>query len=199
VIVLDERGTGLSDRSLGFGSLEDRTEDVRAVLDAVGSEQLMHCDRDPILPVGAGRELAKQIPGARCVEIDGDVHGSWRREEMDKLRTPLIGFTLEVFGESQSTFSCVIRTRFEPGFVDVQRPRFEAICKRLGTDAAQVAVTSDSIVKEPSPKKECRTRLSRTDPDRRLRRLGLATAPSGPCPMDCAEAGSARIRRIRAP
>jgi class 3 adenylate cyclase len=39
VIALDKRGTGLSDRSLGFGSIEDRTEDARAVLDAVGSEQ----------------------------------------------------------------------------------------------------------------------------------------------------------------
>jgi class 3 adenylate cyclase len=39
VIVLDKRGTGLSDRSLGFGSLEDRTEDIRAVLDHAGSEQ----------------------------------------------------------------------------------------------------------------------------------------------------------------
>ncbi len=39
VIVLDKRGTGLSDRSLGFGSVEDRTEDIRAVLDAAGSEQ----------------------------------------------------------------------------------------------------------------------------------------------------------------
>ncbi len=39
VIVLDKRGTGLSDRSLGFGSVEDRTEDIRAVLDAVGSRQ----------------------------------------------------------------------------------------------------------------------------------------------------------------
>ncbi len=39
VIVLDKRGTGLSDRSLGFGSVEDRTEDIRAVLDEVGSKQ----------------------------------------------------------------------------------------------------------------------------------------------------------------
>ena len=31
VIVLDKRGTGLSDGSLGFGSVEDRTEDIRAV------------------------------------------------------------------------------------------------------------------------------------------------------------------------
>jgi len=41
VIVFDKRGTGLSDRSLGFGSLEDRTEDIRAVLDAVESQQVI--------------------------------------------------------------------------------------------------------------------------------------------------------------
>jgi pimeloyl-ACP methyl ester carboxylesterase len=39
LLVLDKRGTGLSDRSLGFGSLEERTEDIRAVLDHAGAEQ----------------------------------------------------------------------------------------------------------------------------------------------------------------
>lgn len=39
VITFDERGTGLSDRSLGFGSLEERADDIRAVMDAVGSER----------------------------------------------------------------------------------------------------------------------------------------------------------------
>jgi pimeloyl-ACP methyl ester carboxylesterase len=39
VIQLDKRGTGLSDRSLGHGSIEDRTRDVLAVMDAVGSDQ----------------------------------------------------------------------------------------------------------------------------------------------------------------
>src|SRR5947199_6066887 len=39
VIVFDKRGTGLSDRSLGFGSLEERADDIRAVMDAAGSEQ----------------------------------------------------------------------------------------------------------------------------------------------------------------
>jgi pimeloyl-ACP methyl ester carboxylesterase/class 3 adenylate cyclase len=233
VIVLDKRGTGLSDRSLGFGSLEDRTEDIRAVLDAVGSQQVilygisesgpmavyytamhpdrvqalilfgtlshfdpdlvagsesarrtwagqvldyglegfldrlssrwgqgviyqdflshapdpeaaqrvlaryersactpqmcseimrrnfeidvsaflpvisvptlvMHCRADPILPVECGRELASRIPGARYFEIDGDFHGSWRREDMDKLRPPMTEFILEVFGGSQA-------------------------------------------------------------------------------------------------
>jgi class 3 adenylate cyclase/pimeloyl-ACP methyl ester carboxylesterase len=39
VITFDKRGTGLSDRSLGFGSLEERADDIRAVMDAVGSER----------------------------------------------------------------------------------------------------------------------------------------------------------------
>lgn len=39
LIVLDKRGTGLSDRSLGFGSLEQRTEDIHAVLDHAGAAQ----------------------------------------------------------------------------------------------------------------------------------------------------------------
>ena len=39
VIQLDKRGTGLSDRTLGHGSIEDRTRDVLAVMDAVGSDR----------------------------------------------------------------------------------------------------------------------------------------------------------------
>jgi len=38
VITFDKRGTGLSDRSLGFGSLEERASDIGAVMDAVGSQ-----------------------------------------------------------------------------------------------------------------------------------------------------------------
>jgi class 3 adenylate cyclase len=38
-ICFDKRGTGLSDRSLGFGTAEDRMDDIRAVMDAVGSER----------------------------------------------------------------------------------------------------------------------------------------------------------------
>ncbi|HET6317600.1 MAG TPA: alpha/beta fold hydrolase, partial [Chloroflexota bacterium] len=39
VILFDKRGTGLSDRSVGLPSLDERMDDVRAVLDAVGSER----------------------------------------------------------------------------------------------------------------------------------------------------------------
>ncbi len=39
VITFDKRGTGASDRSLGFGSAEERMDDIRAVMDAAGSER----------------------------------------------------------------------------------------------------------------------------------------------------------------
>jgi len=39
VILFDKRGTGLSDRVLGIASLEERMDDVRAVMDAVGAER----------------------------------------------------------------------------------------------------------------------------------------------------------------
>ena len=39
LIRLDKRGTGLSDRNVGLPTLEERMEDVRAVLDAVGSRR----------------------------------------------------------------------------------------------------------------------------------------------------------------
>jgi pimeloyl-ACP methyl ester carboxylesterase len=39
VIVFDKRGTGLSDRTGSLPTLEERMDDVRAVMDAVGSER----------------------------------------------------------------------------------------------------------------------------------------------------------------
>ncbi|MEW7289075.1 alpha/beta fold hydrolase [Aquimarina sp. 2304DJ70-9] len=39
VILFDKRGTGLSDRVVGFPTLEERMEDIRAVMDAVGSQK----------------------------------------------------------------------------------------------------------------------------------------------------------------
>ncbi len=39
LIRFDKRGTGMSDRNVGFPTLEQRLEDVRAVMDAAGSER----------------------------------------------------------------------------------------------------------------------------------------------------------------
>ena len=41
LILFDKRGTGLSDRVHGIASLEERMDDVRAVMDAVGSERAL--------------------------------------------------------------------------------------------------------------------------------------------------------------
>jgi class 3 adenylate cyclase len=38
LIIFDKRGTGLSDRAVGMPTLEERMDDVRAVMDAAGSE-----------------------------------------------------------------------------------------------------------------------------------------------------------------
>lgn len=51
-VFLDKRGTGLSDRDLGHGSLEDRMDDIRAVLDAA------ECERVTIIAVSEGGPLA---------------------------------------------------------------------------------------------------------------------------------------------
>src|SRR5215470_16461541 len=39
VIVFDKRGNGLSDRVVGAPSLEDRMDDIHAVMEAAGSER----------------------------------------------------------------------------------------------------------------------------------------------------------------
>ncbi|WP_050813280.1 alpha/beta fold hydrolase [Aquimarina agarivorans] len=39
VILFDKRGTGLSDRVVEFPTLEERMDDIRAVMDAVGSKK----------------------------------------------------------------------------------------------------------------------------------------------------------------
>jgi predicted ATPase/pimeloyl-ACP methyl ester carboxylesterase/DNA-binding CsgD family transcriptional regulator len=52
LILFDKRGTGLSDRGVGLPTLEQRMDDVRAVLDAVGSE------RAAILGVSEGGALS---------------------------------------------------------------------------------------------------------------------------------------------
>ena len=39
LIIFDKRGTGLSDRDVGVPTLEERSDDIRAVMDALGSER----------------------------------------------------------------------------------------------------------------------------------------------------------------
>ena len=43
LIIFDKRGTGLSDRVAGIADLETRMDDIRAVMDAAGSESAAVC------------------------------------------------------------------------------------------------------------------------------------------------------------
>ena len=52
LVIFDKRGTGLSDRSLGTGSVEERMDDVRAVMDAAG------VDRAALFAVSEGGPMA---------------------------------------------------------------------------------------------------------------------------------------------
>ena len=51
MITFDKRGTGLSERTLGFGSAEDRMDDIRAVMDAAG------CERAALVGISEGGPL----------------------------------------------------------------------------------------------------------------------------------------------
>ena len=66
-IVFDKRGTGISDRVAGAPSLEERMDDVRAVMDAAGSSHAAIDGRAD----GAAMSLLFAAPRAnRCADLD---------------------------------------------------------------------------------------------------------------------------------
>ena len=77
LIIFDRRGCGLSDRDIGAPTLEERTEDIRAVMDAVGSE------RAAIFGVSEGGNMAAVFAAThpertRALILHGSpAKGSW--------------------------------------------------------------------------------------------------------------------------
>ena len=78
LIVFDKRGTGLSDRATGIAQLETRMDDVRAVMDATGSERAALLGVSEGVPMTllfaatypervSGRRLLRSIGSARDV------------------------------------------------------------------------------------------------------------------------------------
>jgi class 3 adenylate cyclase len=64
------------------------TFDVRPALPLIQAPTLViHATDDPILSVEGSREMARLIPGARLMEIDGTFHASGRPADMDKYGT----------------------------------------------------------------------------------------------------------------
>jgi pimeloyl-ACP methyl ester carboxylesterase len=74
LLSFDKRGTGLSDRTLGFGTLEERMDDVRAVMDAAGVE------RAHLIGVSEGGPLASFFAASYPDRVDRLVlYGTYAR------------------------------------------------------------------------------------------------------------------------
>ena len=98
VTVLDKRGTGLSDR-LGSGeapSLEQRADDVRAVMDAVGIE------RATVLGSSEGGALAVLLAAAHPERVEKLVlHGTWARHPWFGRGARRAAYTERVWGRGE--------------------------------------------------------------------------------------------------
>ncbi len=107
VIVLDKRGTGLSDRTLGHGSVEDRTRDVLAVMDAVGSE------RASLVGISEGGPMGLTFAGTYPDRVDKLVlYGAFARMRwapdypfgvVDELADPFIDQVSAAWGNGETT------------------------------------------------------------------------------------------------
>jgi pimeloyl-ACP methyl ester carboxylesterase len=65
VVVLDKRGNGLSDRITGTATLEERMDDIRAVMDAVG------CDRATLFGVSEGGPISLLFAATYPDRVEG--------------------------------------------------------------------------------------------------------------------------------
>ena len=70
----------------------DLTTDARSVLPSVRAPTLvLHRRGDRTVPISHGRELARLVPNARFVAVDGDAHVPWM-DDQRALRRALVGF-----------------------------------------------------------------------------------------------------------
>jgi len=82
-IIFDKRGTGLSDRPDHLATLEERIDDIRAVMDACGSE------RAHLLGFSEGGSMAMRIAELRkseCCPVIGQIEVASAR--WDKITSP---------------------------------------------------------------------------------------------------------------
>lgn len=129
VIQLDKRGTGLSDRTLGHGSIEDRMRDVLAVMDAVGSS------RASIVGISEGGPIALTFAGTYPERVDKLVlYGTFARMMWapdypfgvpTELADPFIAMVGEVWGEGKVLGGMFINHPPDPDAAERMMARFE--------------------------------------------------------------------------
>jgi len=109
VILFDKRGTGLSDRDVGDSTLEERMDDLRAVLDAVGSQRAAvfgFSEGGPLSMLFAAtypervHALVLYATFARATETPDYLEGAQMRASLDELRR----IAETAWGQGQSQF-----------------------------------------------------------------------------------------------
>ena len=94
VILFDKRGTGLSDRDVGDSTLEERMDDLRAVLAAAGSERaaVMGFSEGGALSMLFAATYPQRVQAlvlyatfARAAEAPDYPEGAWGRKAFDRI------------------------------------------------------------------------------------------------------------------
>src|SRR6516165_877948 len=77
VLVFDKRGTGLSDRVAGAPTLEERSDDIRAVMDAAGSDRAALVGLSEGVPMSLVFAASHPDRVSALVLYGGDVRTLW--------------------------------------------------------------------------------------------------------------------------
>src|SRR5215471_7767739 len=77
VLVFDKRGTGLSDRVAGAPTLEERSDDIRAVMDAAGSDRAALLGLSESVPMSVVFAASHPDRVSALVLYGGDARTLW--------------------------------------------------------------------------------------------------------------------------
>ena len=148
LIVLDKRGTGLSDRSMGLGTFEERMDDVRAVMDAVGSE------RAALVGVSEGGALCTLMAASHpervsaLVLIAAACPGMFTLD--DAQRVGLLGFIRNDWYTGR-VISFFVQNAPDPEAALTKLARFERYCCEPSMAEEIMARNLDSDIREALP------------------------------------------------
>lgn len=132
LIRFDKRGTGLSDRMLGVANLEDRMDDVRAVMDAVGSE------RAALFGVSEGGPMSLLFAATYPERASALVlYGSYARHPT--LTPEILPQHLQIIGQAWGTGEYITRFMAPQGSFDDAARRAIARAERQGASPAAVS------------------------------------------------------------
>lgn len=147
LIMFDKRGTGLSDRDVGVPTLEDRMDDVRAVMDAVGS------DRAALVGQSEGGAIAALFAAtyperASCVVAIGSGATAWIPADEQ------LAMTLRYVDDSWGTGGSAIT--FAPSVLDDPAKvawfaRWEQLSGSPGSIKAMIRMNSQYDVRSALP------------------------------------------------